>query len=49
MGREITKCTVMYGVYIWFWPTLYIHGVHIWPALVIKTYSYEQTHTYNEV
>jgi len=21
-GREITKYTVIYGVYIWFWPTL---------------------------
>jgi hypothetical protein len=21
-GRETTKHTVMYGVYIWFWPTL---------------------------
>ena len=19
-GRELTKCTVTYGVYIWFWP-----------------------------
>jgi len=23
-GREITKCTVIYGVYIRFWPTLLI-------------------------
>jgi hypothetical protein len=23
-GREITKCTVIYGVYIRFWPTLHI-------------------------
>jgi len=23
-GREITKDTVIYGVYIWFWPTLRI-------------------------
>jgi hypothetical protein len=22
-GREITKCTVIYGVYIKFWPTLH--------------------------
>ena len=24
-GREITKYTVIYGVHIRFWPTLYIH------------------------
>ena len=24
IGREITKYTVIYGVYIRFWPTLYI-------------------------
>jgi hypothetical protein len=23
-GREITKCTDLYGVYVRFWPTLYI-------------------------
>jgi hypothetical protein len=22
LGREIVKCTVIYGVYKWFWPTL---------------------------
>jgi hypothetical protein len=27
-GREITKYTVMYGVYIRFWPTLHIHYLH---------------------
>ena len=26
-GREITKYTVVYGVYIWFWPTLHLMGL----------------------
>jgi len=25
-GREITKYTVIYGVYLGFWPTLHMHG-----------------------
>jgi hypothetical protein len=25
-GREITKYTVIYGVYIWYWPTLGIRN-----------------------
>jgi hypothetical protein len=25
-GREITKYTVIYGAYKWFWPTLGIHA-----------------------
>jgi len=26
LGRNITKCTVIYGVYIRFWPTLLMCG-----------------------
>jgi hypothetical protein len=28
-GRQITKCTVKYGVYIWFWPTLHNSDQHV--------------------
>ena len=34
-GREIIKYTVIYGVYIRFWPTLAIH-VCLWPTLVVQ-------------
>ena len=28
--REITKYTVIYSAYIWFWPTLRAHRGYIW-------------------
>jgi hypothetical protein len=32
-GREITKNTGIYGVYLQFWPTLVIYGVRFWPTV----------------
>jgi hypothetical protein len=34
LGREITKYTVIYSVYIRFWPTLHI-CVWLWPAQLL--------------
>ena len=39
-GREITKCTVIYGVCIQFWPTLYIW---CYKCRVYTVYTYECT------
>ena len=39
-GREITKYTVIYGVYIWFWPTLHIYTPHMTVYLVISLPEY---------
>jgi len=35
-GREITTYTVIYGVYIRFWPTLYVH--HIIKPYIIRNF-----------
>ena len=35
-GREITKKTVICGVYIWFWPTPLISSLHLHLVFVIS-------------
>jgi hypothetical protein len=51
-GREIAKCTVIYGVYIQFWPTLHIYGVCIrcmykfWPMPLSVMYVYSSGQPY---
>jgi hypothetical protein len=43
--REITKYTVIYGVYIRFWPTLRIaHKGH--PAVVLPSFIFNNTHSH---
>ena len=34
-GREITKYTVIYGVYVRFWPTLCMY-IRFWPTLLLR-------------
>jgi hypothetical protein len=44
--REITKYTVIYGVYIRFWPTLHIELNHMLAACLLSTTSFLHTHTH---
>ena len=45
-GREITKYTVIYGVYIQFWPTLHIY-THTQVHARTITHTKTRTHTYS--
>ena len=40
-GREITKYTVIYGVFIQCWPTVRVHGVIVrfWPTLNMNVHE----------
>jgi len=42
-GREITKYTVIYGVYIRFWPTLLLPFIHT-PETHGHTFTWHRSH-----
>ena len=50
-GMEFTKCTVIYGAYIWFWPTLHI-STHLrlsMQACTQHAHTYTYTNTTSQV